>query len=99
MTYDLSNLLVIGTSSRALFKRRIRAARYSRLLLCYGACPKRGLDFGSWVRPLLTAPKSSRASKWIHETLSYAISAKKARRSNPSFILELCFGPPSSRFG
>jgi hypothetical protein len=77
--------------------RLIQAACYSPLLLCHTPRPKRGLDFDSWVLPLLSPSDVPQASEWTHTTPSSKISARKVYRSNHSFILDLRFGPSSSQ--
>jgi hypothetical protein len=72
-------------------RRLIQAACYAPLLLCLAAQPKRGLDFDSWVRPLLTPSGGSQISGWTHTTPVATITAKKVYRSNRSFILDLRF--------
>jgi hypothetical protein len=72
-------------------RRLIQAACYGPLLLCLAAQPKRGLDFDSWVRPLLAPSGGSQVSEWTRTTPIATITAKKVCRSNRSFILDLRF--------
>jgi hypothetical protein len=69
----------------------IQAACYAPFLLCLAAQPKRGLDFDSWVRPLLAPSGGSQDSGWTRTTPLATIAAKKVFRSNRSFILDLRF--------
>ena len=76
-------------------KRSIRAACYSSKLLCHAARPKFGVDFDSWVLPLLPCGENGTALEWKHTTPSATVSARKVRKSSRSFILDLRFGPAS----
>jgi len=76
-------------------RRLIQAACYRPFLLCHVTKPKRGLDFDSWVLPLLASSGSLQASEWTHTTPTTTIAAKKVHRSNRSFILDLRFARPN----
>ncbi len=76
-------------------KRLIQAACYGPLLLCYAGQPKRGLDFDSWVRPILGSSVGPSDTEWTHKTALGTVTAKKVFRSRRSFILDLRFGSPT----
>jgi hypothetical protein len=76
--------------------RLIHAACYSPILLCHALKPERGLDFDSWVRPLISPSLKPEISEWIHSTPSAMIRAKKVHRSKRSFVLDLKFDRPKS---
>jgi hypothetical protein len=80
-------------------RRLIRAACYGPLLLCLAIRPRRGLDFESWVLPLVSPSRSPHTSEWTHRTRKATIVARKVYRSNRSFILDLRFGPPNTNAG
>ncbi len=73
----------------------IQAACYGSLLLCNANRPTRGMDFDSWVRPLLASTTSPLDSEWERTTQTATITAKKVFRSNRSFILDLRFNRPA----
>ena len=81
-------------------KNRIQAACYGSVLLCNAPRPSRGMDFDSWVRPLLSPSGSARDLHWTCTTQTATITAEKVFRSNRSFILDLKFDPaPIKRAG
>jgi hypothetical protein len=88
---NFAAILVDGLESD---NRMIQAACYRPILLCHANKPRPGLNFDSWLLPLLASSGNSEASEWIHTTRIATISAKKVCRSKRSFILELRFGPP-----
>ncbi|PYK95015.1 MAG: hypothetical protein DME36_03475 [Verrucomicrobia bacterium] len=75
-------------------KQTIRTACYGSILLCNTARPKRGADFNSWVLPLVPPTGDPGDTVWKHATKTALISARKIRRSNRTFILDLHFSPP-----
>ena len=75
-------------------KRLIQAACYGSLLSCNTVRPTRGMDYDSWVAPLLAPSESPQDSEWTRNTSTATIKATKIFRSKRSFILYLRFERP-----
>jgi len=86
--------VLVNTTSGG--KKIIKAACFGPLLTCNASRPRPGMDFDSWVVPLLGPLTSPEESQWTQMTSSARISAKKVYRSSRSFILDLRFEPPSA---
>jgi hypothetical protein len=71
----------------------IQAACYGSLLLSNANRPARGMDFDTWVAPLLGSSRETEPSEWTRTTRTTTITAKKVFRSKRSFILDLKFTP------
>lgn len=75
----------------------IRTACYGTIMLCSVVRPRYGLDFETWVLPLMPPSNESQETEWERAMPSASIKAKRIELSNRSFILELTFGPPKGK--
>lgn len=72
-------------------EREIRAACYGAVLTSIVCAPRPGMDFDSWVLPLMPPGAKITDSTWVHDTSSARVASERVPVSNRWFLLALRF--------